>query len=232
MPVVLLPSLGRRAADFDGLVAALHAAGFDAHALDPPAVMPMGVTLHDLSHGVVDVFDEHGWDRVHLIGHAFGQRLARCIVADHSRRVATLTMLAGGGLVRIDPEIVRSLAACFDQSLSPEEHLRHVARVFFAPGNDPTVWVGGWLPATAELQRAAVRATPLGEWSSAAASRVLVVQGLQDVCAVPENGRRYFAMHPGRTTLVEIDGAGHALLPERPAEVAEAVIAFLRAGAE
>ena len=92
--------------------------------------------------------------------------------------------------------------------------------MFFAPGNDPAVWADGWLPTTAALQRAAVRATPPGEWTSAAAPRVLVVQGLQDACAVPENGRRYVAMHPDIARLVEIDGAGHALLPEQPAAVA------------
>lgn len=232
LPVVLLPSLGRKATDFDGLVAELRAAGFEAHALEPPAEMPEGSTLHEIAELVIGVLDEHGWDRVHLIGHAYGQRLARCVVADHSCRVATLTMLAAGGLVRIDRSIAESLGACFDESLSSEEHLRHVQRVFFAPGNDPGVWAGGWMPATAALQRAAVRATPPGEWKSAAAARVLVVQGLHDACAVPENGRRYLAMHPGRTTLVEIEGAGHALLPERPDEVAAAVIAFLRAGPE
>jgi pimeloyl-ACP methyl ester carboxylesterase len=54
------------------------------------------------------------------------------------------------------------------------------------------------------------------------------VQGLQDACAVPENGRRYVAMHPEIAQLVEIDGAGHALLPEQPAAVAAAVVDFLR----
>ena len=59
------------------------------------------------------------------------------------------------------------------------------------------------------------------------APRVLVVQGLQDVCAPPENGRRYVAAHPAEATLVEVD-AGHALLPEQPRAVVEAVIGFLR----
>jgi pimeloyl-ACP methyl ester carboxylesterase len=34
-------------------------------------------------------------------------------------------------------------------------------------------------------------------------------------------------MHPDRVRLVEIDGAGHALLPERPDEIAAAVVPFL-----
>ena len=45
---------------------------------------------------------------------------------------------------------------------------------------------------------------------------------------MPENGRRFVAAHPDVATLVEIDGAGHALLPEQPAAVASAVLGFLR----
>lgn len=228
LPVLMLPSLGRGAADFDELVVAVRAAGFDAIALEPPSSMPAGATLHDLADIVIAAMEEHGWERVHLLGHAFGQRLARCVVADHPQRVASLTMLAAGGLVEMEPSIAHSLVACFDESLSAEEHLAHVQRVFFADGNDATVWADGWLPATAALQRAAVRAIPPEEWTSAAAERVLVVQGLQDACAVPENGRRYVAMHPDIATLVEIDGAGHAMLPEQPAAIAAAVIDFLR----
>ncbi|MDP2289589.1 MAG: alpha/beta hydrolase [Actinomycetota bacterium] len=227
LPVVLLPSLGRGAGDFDALVAALRAAGFEALALEPPSTVPAGSTLHDLADLVVAALDEQGWSRVHLVGHAFGQRLARCVVADHPERVATLTMLAAGGLVPMEPAIAQSLLACFDESLPADEHLAHVRLVFFADGNDPAVWAGGWLPATAALQHAAVLATPPGEWTSAAAERVLVVQGVQDACAVPENGRRYVAMHPTIATLVEIDSAGHALLPEQPTAVAAAVVQFL-----
>ena len=58
---------------------------------------------------------------------------------------------------------------------------------------------------------------------------MLVVQGLEDVWAVPEKGRRYAAMHPDRVQLVEIDGAGHAQLPERPEAISAAVLAFLTA---
>ena len=225
--MLLLPSLGRGASDFAHLVGALQAAGFEAVALEPPTSMPEGSTLHDLAEVVVAAIDAEGWQRVHLVGHAFGQRLARCVVADHPDRVATLTMLAAGGLVPMEPHVAHSLAACFDESLPPAAHLDHVSTVFFAPGNDPSVWADGWLPAAAALQRAAVEATPPGEWTDAAAARSLVVQGLQDVCAVPENGRRYVAAHPGVATLVEVDGAGHALLPERPAEVAAALVDFL-----
>ena len=228
-PVVLVPSLGRGASDFDDLVGRLESAGHRAVALDPPVSMPADATLHDYADRVVLDLDRLGFDRVHLIGHAFGQRVARCVVADHPHRVRSLTMLAAGGLMPVPTGIATSLAACFDLSLPETERLEHVRAAFFAPGNDPTVWCAGWLPEVAAQQSAAVLRTDPADWSAAAAPRVLVVQGLDDACAVPENGRRYVAAHPDIAELVEIARAGHALLPEQPDEVAAAVVAFLAA---
>ncbi len=225
-PVVLLPSLGRPGSDFDHLVGALTAAGHRAVALDPPMDVPGEPTLHDLAAIVVREIDRLDADRVHLVGHAFGNRLSRCVVADHADRIASMTLLAAGGLVHPAPEITASLVACFDETLSPEEHLDHVRRGFFAPGNDPTVWTAGWMAHVARYQSGAVGRTDRSEWWDAVAPRTLVVQGLQDAIAVPENGRRYVDEHP-EATLVEIDGAGHALLPERPDDVAAALVTFL-----
>jgi pimeloyl-ACP methyl ester carboxylesterase len=227
LPVVLLPSLGRGAADFDLLSSSLTGAGYQVVALDPPTTAPEGATLHDLAAVVLGELDQRGLHRVHLVGHAFGQRLARCVLADAPERVETLTMLAAGGLVPMHPDIARALAACFETSRTAADHLEDVRRVFFADGNDPSVWAGGWLPDVAALQMAAVRRTPPGDWTDSVAERVLVVQGLQDACAVPENGRLYVGAHRDRATLVEIDGAGHALLPERPDEVCAALLTFL-----
>lgn len=227
LPVVLLPSLGRPASDFDRLAAALAGAGLAPMPLDPPRMLPGEPTLHDLAAVVVAELDRRGVDRAHLVGHAFGQRLARCVVADAPDRVGSLVMLAAGGLVHMEPSIAASLMACFDATLPADEHLHHVRTVFFASGNDATVWTDGWMRDVALLQSGAVQRTPPGDWTGVAAERVLVVQGLQDACAVPENGRRYAAMHPDRVTLVEIEGAGHALLPERPDEIAAAVVPFL-----
>ncbi|NDH48147.1 MAG: alpha/beta hydrolase [Acidimicrobiia bacterium] len=227
LPVVMLPSLGRGAADFDQLSSSLTNVGYQVIALDPPTSAPDDATLHDLAALVLGELDRRGLHRVHLVGHAFGQRLARCVLADAPERVATLTMLAAGGLVPMHPEIARALASCFDTSRTAAEHLDDVRKVFFADGNDASVWADGWLPDVAALQSAAVHRTPPGAWTNSVAERVLVVQGLQDVCAVPENGRLYVDAHREQATLVEIEGAGHALLPERPDEVAAALLTFL-----
>ncbi|MFN5841031.1 MAG: alpha/beta fold hydrolase, partial [Acidimicrobiaceae bacterium] len=98
---------------------------------------------------------------------------------------------------------------------------------FFADGNDPTVWRDGWMPTVMRYQRAAVQRTPRDEWWSANVDRVLVVQGLQDAIAPVENGRRYKAESAPHARLVEVNNAGHALLPEQPEAIAEAVLTFL-----
>ena len=175
--------------------------------------------------------DERAIGSAHIIGHAFGNRLARMFTADHPERVATLTLLAAGGYVPIEPSIDHSLLSCFDESLAPSEHLEHVRRAFFADGNDPSVWSGGWMPTVARYQRGAVVRTDRTVWWDAVASRVLVVQAFHDAIAVPENGRRYVADHGDCATLVEISGAGHAMLPERPDEIAAVVVEFLQKAA-
>lgn len=225
--VVLLPSLGRPASDFDALSASLRHAGYRPHAIDPPATAPADATLHDLAAVVAHHLDSNGIDRTHLVGHAFGNRLARTLTADNPSLVASLTLLAAGGYEPVRPDIEMSLHACFDETLSADDHLHHVANAFFAPGNDASVWRDGWMPAVARLQGGAVRRTSRSDWWDAIAPRVLVVQALQDMIAVPANGRRYVADHRDVAALVEIDGAGHAMLPERPDLIADAVVRFL-----
>jgi pimeloyl-ACP methyl ester carboxylesterase len=85
------------------------------------------------------------------------------------------------------------------------------------------------MPGVFRYQRAAVQSTPRDDWWGASVERVLVVQALQDAIAPPGNGRRYVAESAPHARLVEIDGAGHAMLPEQPALIAAALVDFLGA---
>jgi len=57
---------------------------------------------------------------------------------------------------------------------------------------------------------------------------MLVVQGTEDVVALPENAKRLAAEFPERVTLVGLRHAGHALLPEQPEQVEKAILAYLQ----
>jgi len=56
---------------------------------------------------------------------------------------------------------------------------------------------------------------------------MLVIQGLSDVIAPPENGRSLKSDYPDRVTLVELPGLGHSMTLERPDLVAEAITSFM-----
>jgi pimeloyl-ACP methyl ester carboxylesterase len=228
--VVLLPSLGRGAADFDDLAGRLVGAGRRTVAFDPPEALFPGAGMSDMAALVIEVLDDLGLDRVDLVGHAFGNRWARAVTAAVPDRVRSLTLLAAGGLVDPEPDVHESLIALFDLDAPEAERLAHIDKVFFAEGHDASVWLDGWYPIAAAIEGEATTVTPIEEWWSAAPERVLVLQGLQDVCAVPENGRRYVAdlSESGvDARLVELEPAGHALLPEQPQAIADTLLEFL-----
>jgi pimeloyl-ACP methyl ester carboxylesterase len=51
---------------------------------------------------------------------------------------------------------------------------------------------------------------------------------MQDAAAPPENARLLAEKYGDRITVAEISGAGHAMLPERPAAIAEIIVNYLR----
>lgn len=231
--VLLHPSLGRWAHDFDHLVGELVVAGFSTIAFDPRGVgrstaSSDGVDMRRLADDVVDVLQALGVGRAHLVGHAFGNRVVRTVAALRRELVASATLLGAGGRVPGDDEARAALTRCFDATLPATDRLAAIAVAFFAPGNDPSVWTDGWFDDAYRTQGVAAQGAPIDGWWDAGGAPLLVVQGLQDRVAPPANGRALAEQRRDHTELVEIDGAGHALLPERPDEVAAAVVDFLR----
>lgn len=232
-PVLLLPGLGRSATDYDRLAAALHRAGFATLAMEHrghgASTGPTDdLSLHDYAADCVDVIDELAGGRAHVVGHMAGQRVGRTLAVDRPDHVRSLVLLAAGGRVPAGPEATAGLAQALDPAATDAEHRAALRSAFFAPGNDPSPWLTGWSRAAAAPLALATMRTPLEEWWLPPPEvPVLVVQGLDDVIALPENGRLLAAEHSD-TRLVEVAGAGHALLPERPDAVADAVVTFLR----
>lgn len=231
--VVLVPDLGRGAADFDALATALAAAGWRALAVDPRGVGesegPMDrLSLADFAADIAAVVRRLSGSAAHLVGHGFANRVIRYLATTDPASVRSVTLLGAGGRVAADPSVAHLVERCFDLRLSEDERLAAVRAAFFAPGGDPAVWSGGWWPAAARAQGWALQSSTADHWWHAGDVPILVVQGLDDLLAPPENGRQLAAELPDRVRLVEIPGAGHALLPERPELVAAAVIDFLR----
>src|SRR5262244_94177 len=56
-------------------------------------------TLHDLAADVAGVLEALQCGPVHILGHAFGNRIARCLAADHPAMVRGVILVAAGGLI-------------------------------------------------------------------------------------------------------------------------------------
>lgn len=230
--LVMLASLGRPGGDFDIIARPLADKGFRVILPEPRGLAgssgPMeGLTLHDLAADVACVIEAVARPPVVLVGHAFGNRLARTTAADHRALVSRLVLLACGGLIEMPEEARQALIGCFDETLSQEAHLDCVRRGFFAEGNDPAVWRDGWSKPVMLMQSSAVRRTPVEDWWEAGGQPLLVVQATEDAIALAANARDLKARLGERVTLVELPDAGHAMLPEQPARIIEAMTVYL-----
>ena len=232
-PVVMHPSLGRWSRDFDSLAAAIVKAGFNAFSIDPRGIgessAPLEVTtLQSCADDVLAVIGALGMQSVHLIGHAFGNRVMRQVASNRHDLVRSIVLLGAGGRVHGDQEARTAVGRCFELDLPDAERLQAVETAFFAPGNDPRVWTDGWFPIAKDAQQQALVGADPTQWWLGGIAPMLIVQGLQDRAAPPENGRQLQRKRVAPTELVEINGAGHALLPEQPDIIASNVASFLR----
>jgi pimeloyl-ACP methyl ester carboxylesterase len=231
--VVLLPAVGRSGRDFDIVARLLVRAGFNTAAVDLRGVGNStgsldDITLHDLAADVARVIESLDCGPVHVVGHAFGNRVARCLAADRPNFVRSVTLLAAGGLIPPEAQAFVAMARSYQLDLPDPERLEAVKTAWFAPSSDPTVWRNGWWPGAAPVHVAAGSATPTEDWWDAGRAPLLVIQGLDDQIAPPANGHALRDQLGDRVSVIDLTDAGHALLVERPHEIAEAMITFIR----
>ncbi|MGE0877950.1 MAG: alpha/beta fold hydrolase [Acidimicrobiia bacterium] len=234
--VVLVPSAQRGAADFGELQRALADAGYRSFAVNPrgagASTGPFdGLTQQDLVDDVALVITTLCRRPVHLVGHALGNIVCRAVASYRPELVRSIVVMPAGGhnlsAHPVDPKVTAAMARCHDYSLSDAERIEAMQIAFFAPGNDPSVWLDGWWP-TGAVSQAALAADP-ELWWRAGHAPILIIQPLQDAMASREGGLETAAGIGERASYVEVDHCGHAILPEQPEAIAENVIAFLHA---
>jgi pimeloyl-ACP methyl ester carboxylesterase len=232
-PVILLPGTGYSATSFRLVGPEIARRGYRAIAVNPRGVGAStgsldGLTYHDYAADVGALIDRIADNRAHVVGWAWGNRIARTLAADAPQRVASVVLIAAGGKVPADPIVAETTARLREPGLSQDERTKTLALRLLAPNSDPALLVPiqeSW-PAAQASQAAAGRATRLDEWWPGGSAPMLVIQGLQDKVAPPGNGRDLKADYADRVTLVEIDGAGHGIVVEHPIRIADEAARF------
>jgi pimeloyl-ACP methyl ester carboxylesterase len=231
--LVLLPSSSRDSEDFDEIATMFAAEGFRVLRPQPRGMCgstgPMdGLTLHDYANDVATVIQRLAGGSAFVFGHAFGQWIGRCVAADHPHLVRGV-ILAAAAAKSADPALREQLARCIDTSLPDPVRLTALQTAFFAPGHDPSCWLGNWHPVASKSQRAASAATPQSDWWHAGRAKVLDLQAEHDPWR-PADTRDGILHDLGaaRVTFVVIQDASHALIPEQPVAVVRAVRDWIR----
>lgn len=237
--ICILPSLARSGRDYDEVAALLAQVGFRVLRPEPRGVGrsrgPMdNLNLHDFASDVAAVLDHEATGPVVVVGHAWGSQPARTLAADRPDLVCGIVMAAAsagklppGSTEKPYSRLRSEIDGAGDLSLTQDQRIECLRKAFFAPGHDPSVWLDGWFPAAHDAQGRAREMTPIDDYFSGGTSApILDLQAEYDAVVVPGVMK---PMLGDRVTVQVIRDAGHAMAPEQPLAMSDAIAAFARA---
>src|SRR5215831_3466144 len=234
-PVVLLANAGCSSGYFDDLARVLAGGGLQAISVNMRGTGESrgsldGITVHDLAADVAAVLEAVDCGPAHLVGHAFGNRIARCLAVDRPSLVRSVTLLAAGGLIAPSTPLGTAFRNATEVRMNGSDCVTVLGARWLSPASDLKILadVECW-PAVFIAHLATSRNVPLEYWWSAGTAPLLVIQGLDDEAAPPGNGHALREQLGERVRVADLPRAGHFLLLEQPEAVARAVSEFLGA---
>jgi pimeloyl-ACP methyl ester carboxylesterase len=229
--IVLLPSLGRGAADFDIIAGRLAVAGYRVLRPQPRGIAashgPTYADLHDCAADIAAVIEGDGGGAAFVAGHAFGNRVARMLATDRPDLVRGVCLIAANvGRAPSTPPIREAIRNSANPALPQEERLRALRFAFFAPGNDARPWLEGWHPDVLAAQRIAGDRTSREADYAGGNAPILYLQPDHDPLAHVEDAHAFKRALGDRVTVVVIASASHAAVAEQPETISRAMIDF------
>ncbi len=230
--IVLLPSLGRGATDFDPIALRLAAAGYLVLRPQPRGIGKstgpwQGVKLEDLAADIAAVIEHDNNGPAFVVGHAFGNRVARMLATTRPELVGAVGLVAANvGHNPSPPDVRTAIRTSANTSAPDDDRVKAMQFVFFAPGSDARVWLDGWHPEVLAAQRIAGDLTPRPIDYAAGRAPVLYIQPSHDPLAHVEDAEEYRRALGDRVTVVVIPNSAHAVIVEQPEAVSAALIAY------
>ena len=230
--IVLLPSRGRDSEDYDEVAAGLAKEGFRVLRPQPRGMHaskgPLkDLTLHDLARDVATVIEREKAGPAVIVGHAYGNWVARMTAVDHPKLVRGV-VLAAAAAKKFPPRLSQLVSKSADQSVPEAERLAARQEIFFASGNDPKIWLKGWWAEASEAQRVAAANVKQSDWWHAGTVPLFDLQAGIDPFKPKGTENELKDEFPDRVTVAVIPNASHALLPEQPAAVVQAIAGWVR----
>lgn len=230
--LVLLPSSLRDSEDYDELAGLLADAGFQVLRPQPRGMggsspPPPGMTLETLADDVAVVIESFAASPAAVVGHAYGHWVARMTDLRHPRLVRAVVAL-GAAAREFPAGMGEALAIASDPSRHESERLDALRLCMFAPGNSPHSWLVGWHPQWRTAYREAAQHPSKADWFAHGHAPLLDLQGAYDPWRPPGTRRELVDALGTKVTVQRIENASHALVPEQPRAIAEAITAWLQ----
>ena len=235
--VVILPSLGRGADDYDEVARLLAADGLRVLRPQPRGIGqskgPMtNLDMHAFAADVAAVLDQEKTGPVVVVGHAWGSQPARMLAVDRPDLVRGLVMAAAsagklppGSNEKPYGRLREAIDGSGNLALPEAKRLEYLRQAFFAPGHDPKPWLSGWYPDAHHAQAHARNVTPVDAYFAGGTVPMLDLQAQYDAVVVPNV---FKPMLGNRVTVEVIPDAGHAMAPEQPVAMSRAIARFAR----
>lgn len=231
--IVLLPSSQRDSEDFDDLAALIAAQGFQVLRPQPrgmgrSSAPPTDMTLATLAGDVALAIERLAKGPAVVVGHAYGHWVARVTDMNHPRLVRGVVIL-GASAKAFPPGTAEALAIASDPSKPENDRIAALRKVMFAPGNDPRPWLHGWHPSLRAAYRKAGQQPPKDVWFNQANAPVLDLQGDQDPWRPASTRNELKDVLGDKVTVRVIANASHAMVPEQPQAITQAIVSWVRA---
>ncbi len=185
---------------------------------------------------LTELLDAAGAARTALVGHSMGSLIATELAGSQPARVARLALIGSAFPMRVSDDLLEATRTDEPRAQNMVNVWSNAAFAHYPNNPGPGSWVHGVNLRLMQRQRPGVMAADFeacnayGEGSARAAAvncPTLIIAGSRDVMT-PARAGREFAKSFREARVLQLDGAGHNLMAERPDEVLDALIAFLR----
>jgi pimeloyl-ACP methyl ester carboxylesterase len=235
--IVMLSGRGLDVGYLEPLAAELAKAGYRAIRVNRRGVgkstgQLTDITYHTHAKDVSGVVQALGLKRVDILGQALGGRIARTFAADYPSMTRSAILVPGAGLIEAAPDEAKAMQAMFKPGATQDEIMAGMSFMVGDPKDRERVWnivQPSSITDPATLKSETTTTAPFEDWwAPEGPMPYLVIQGLKDRSALPENSRKLKEELGARVTLIELPNAGHLSPVESPNEVSSAIVTFLK----
>jgi pimeloyl-ACP methyl ester carboxylesterase len=215
--------------------------GYAVLAVDLPGHGKSGgaplANIDDMAGWIVALLDAAKVSAAALVGHSMGSLAALECAARHPQRVSRIALLATAFPMRVSPDLLQATKNRESDAHGMINIWSHSAYAHYPSNPGPGFWViGGNLrlmqrqkPGVLHADFAACDGYNSGfERAAQVKCPALFLLGARDAMTPARAGRDLARAVPN-STVVTLDSAGHNLMGEKPDEVLDALVEFLRA---